>query len=154
MTLKDVMSSGVYAVNPNASIHDAAELMKKANVGMLPVIDNHKVVGVVTDRDLVTRCLARDYPRDYPRDATVRVAMTTEPLQLSESTDLDKALEIMANCKVGRLLVHDSNGKLTGVFTATDAAASCYGHRAVMKLMATLKQAHHSKEKNPLLTSN
>lgn len=150
MTLKDVMSSGVYALNPSASIHDAAELMKKANVGMLPVIENHKVIGVVTDRDLVTRCLARD----YPRDATVRVAMTTEPLQLAESTNLNQALEIMANCKVGRLLVHDANGKLTGVFSATDAAASCYGHRAVMKLMATLKNAHKSKDKNPLLTSN
>ncbi len=144
------MSSSVYVLNPNASIHDAAELMKKANVGMLPVIENHRVIGIVTDRDLVTRCLARD----YPRDATVRVAMTTEPLQLAENTNLDQALEMMTNCKVGRLLVHDANGKLTGVFTATDAAASCYGHRAVMKLMTTLRDAHHCKEKNPLLTSN
>lgn len=144
MTVKQVMTTEVHFLDRNASILDAAELMKAANVGLLPIFDHRKIVGVVTDRDLVLRCLAGDYPAAAP----VREIMTPQPLVLDENIAVDEALERMAERRVGRAIVLDGEGKLSGVLAALDAAAACNGYRSLGHLMNALKRAHKSRAKH------
>jgi CBS domain-containing protein len=60
MKIRDVMVRDVIAVDPSASLAEAAQLMRQANVGILPVVEDGQVCGVITDRDLVVRALAAD----------------------------------------------------------------------------------------------
>src|SRR5258707_1206496 len=75
MTVKEVMSPGVECVTPETTLIDAAQMMKKLDVGPLPVCENDRLVGIVTDRDIVLRAVADG--RD-PQATTVRDAMTPE----------------------------------------------------------------------------
>ena len=58
MKIKDVMVQDVVTINPSASLAEAAQLMRQANVGILPVVEEGQVCGVITDRDLVVRAIA------------------------------------------------------------------------------------------------
>lgn len=141
MIVKEAMSSGVHIIDPNATIQDAALLMKSTNVGMLPVIKDEKILGVVTDRDLVTRCLADG----LSKTAHVSEAMTLNPVTLDAAAPIDRALELMSDHRIARILIQDDDGKLVGVISATDALAVSNGQKTAGRLMTALNESHKSK---------
>jgi CBS domain-containing protein len=114
MKVRDVMVHEVVTIEPSASLAEAAQRMREANVGILPVVEDGEVRGVITDRDLVVRALAKD------ADLTATVVgdcATADPVVAHPDWNLDRAMETMARAQVGRLPVVENDNTLTGIVT-------------------------------------
>ena len=114
MKVRDVMVQKVVTIEPSASLAEAAKLMREANVGILPVVEDGEVRGVITDRDVVVRAIARD------ADLTgtlVGDCATTDPIVAHPEWDVDQAMEAMARAQVGRLPVVKNGKTLAGIVT-------------------------------------
>jgi CBS domain-containing protein len=118
MQVREVMSKNCRIVNANDTLQKAAEIMAAENVGILPVAENDRLIGMVSDRDIVTRCIAKG----GDGKAKVREAMTGKVKYCFEDEDLDDTLENMAEIQVRRLPVMDSNKRLVGILSIADAA--------------------------------
>jgi len=115
----DVMVADVVTIAPSASLITAARLMGEANVGMLPVVDQGRVVGVLTDRDLVVRGMAREVD---PATTRVSECMSDGVIPAHPDWPTERAIVIMAQAQVGRLPVLDDDDRLVGVVTLSSMA--------------------------------
>jgi CBS domain-containing protein len=104
----------VVAIEPSASLAEAAKRMREANVGILPVVEDGQIRGVITDRDLVVRAIAQDADLT---STPVGDCATTDPIVAHPEWDVDKAMEAMAHAQVGRLPVVKNGNKLAGIVT-------------------------------------
>jgi CBS domain-containing protein len=146
MKVQDIMTIGAKTVGPETTIQEAATIMKRANVGFLPVVNHEKVVGVVTDRDIVVRALAGE-----KLDKCVKDVMTGKPVTLRQTADLESAVKLMTEHKVGRLPIVDDEHCLKGVLSANDVARAGTQQKAVNDLAMTLGDAHASTAKSATL---
>jgi len=128
--VKDVMVDEVVTIESTATLLDAAQQMRDANIGMLPVMEDGGLRGVVTDRDLVVRGMSRD-----ERPSEIRVAdCLTEPARYAEPDwSLDDAMVEMARQHVGRLPVIDTAGKIIGVVTLSSLALRSEHHDGTLE---------------------
>ena len=117
-SVRDVMTPGVRTVSPSQSLAEAAAVMKGEDVGSVPVVEDDRLAGIVTDRDIVIRVVAeRRDPRTVKVDEVAsRQLVTVEPEQ-----DLDEALALMARHQVRRLPVVEA-GRLVGMLAQADVA--------------------------------
>jgi CBS domain-containing protein len=117
-TIRDVMTEDVRTVDAGAAISEAARLLAEAGVGSLPVLEDGRPVGIVTDRDLVVRVLARG--ADV---AAVRVGeVASSPLHsISSDRSVDEAIFLMSSNRIRRLAVVD-DGRLVGMVSQADIA--------------------------------
>lgn len=120
MKVKDMMSSPVIQIRPEESVSVASRTLTNYNIGVLPVCDGDRLCGLVTDRDIVTRCLAAG--RD-PVSTTVREIMTGQILAVGPETDAGTAAHLMGRQQVRRLPVVE-NGKLCGMLSLGDISHS------------------------------
>jgi CBS domain-containing protein len=116
--VREVMTVDPTAVSPDLTVREAARLLVERDVGPLPVVDGEKLVGIVTDRDLVVRVLADD--RD-PATTTVGEIASTGVVTVGPEEDLEVALKTMAERQVRRLPVVE-NGCLVGILSRSDVA--------------------------------
>lgn len=135
--LRDVMTRTIETIDASARVQDAALKMKTADVGMLPVTEAGRLVGIVTDRDLVIRAVCNG------KTATpVRDVMSPHPVCIDQNRDIDDAIGSMIGHRVGRLVVSDEVGRIVGVLSATDVAVACSGDARVGSLANALGGAH------------
>ena len=120
MKVKDAMHKGAFWVGPDTSITDIANLMRKNDIGAVPIGENDMLIGMVTDRDIVCKGLAKD--SFDARRATARDVMTSGIHCCGEEDDLDKAAAHMEELKVRRLPVIDKNKRMVGVLSRHDIA--------------------------------
>jgi CBS domain-containing protein len=118
--LRDVMVSDVHTLHPDATVLEAAESMRQKNVGVLPITDAGQVIGVVTDRDLVVRVLAKG--GTDPAAVRVRECATANPIVARDDWTPERALLVMAEQQIGRLPVVDERGRLAGMVTLSSLA--------------------------------
>ena len=119
MKLKDIMSQNVISIHPQESVAVAARLLAHHNIGVLPVCSTDgKLCGVVTDRDLVTRCMATNR---LPEQTRVQDVMTGRIISASSDMDVAVAAHLMGRQQVRRLPVVE-NGKLCGMVSLADLA--------------------------------
>jgi CBS domain-containing protein len=118
--LRDVMITDVHAIEPDTTVVEAAEQMRQKNVGVLPIVDNDQVIGVITDRDLVVRVLAKR----GADPATIRAVdcATKTPILAKPDWTPERALLVMAEQQIGRLPVVDDGGRLIGMVTLSSLA--------------------------------
>jgi len=119
MKLKDVMTKNVESVAPETCLKDAAEKMRSLDVGVLPVCENDKLVGMITDRDITVRAVAEG--RD-PNRESVRSAMTQDLCYCFEDEDVEKAAKLMEERQIRRLPVFDRNNRAVGIVSVGDLA--------------------------------
>jgi len=117
--VKSVMTPFPYAVDLQASLADAQGLMREHHVRHLPVIDEHALVGMLSDRD-IKLLLGPDFDYPEPAGLTVADAYQPESYTVDLNTPLDMVLLEMAERHVGSVVV-TRKGNLAGIFTATDA---------------------------------
>jgi CBS domain-containing protein len=117
-TVRDAMTAAVRAASPTDSLADAAQLMKQEDVGSLPVVEGGRLIGIVTDRDIVVRAIAE---RVDPQSVRVAEVASHEVVTVESEQDLDEALNLMARHRVRRLPVVQE-GKLVGVLAQADIA--------------------------------
>jgi len=118
MQVRDAMSDDVQIASPNQSIRDAALLMAKIDAGVLPVGDNDRLVGMITDRDIAVRAIALGKGPDTP----VREVMSGEVKYCFEEDDVDDVAQNMADIKVRRLPVLNKDKRLVGIVSLGDLA--------------------------------
>jgi CBS domain-containing protein len=116
----DVMVTDVHTVDPDITVVEAAQRMWRENVGILPIVQDGRVIGVVTDRDLVVRALVKD--GIDPTSMRVMDCATRDPILGRPSWTLERALLVMAEQQIGRLPVVDDNGQLVGLITLSSVA--------------------------------
>jgi CBS domain-containing protein len=136
LKIHDVMIREVITLGENATVKEAAEIMNRFEIGSLIIVDKGKAVGIVTERDLLKRVVAR------ARDANttkVKEIMTTPLVVVEPSMDLEKAVRQMFQMKIKKLPVVDGK-RLVGLVSLTDIARF---HPAMIKLLRQLavKQA-------------
>lgn len=119
-TIADVMTRGAHTLNPDDSVIHAARAMEELDVGALPVCNGEKLVGLLTDRDIVMRAVARD--RVNPSCA-VRDVMSHEVVWCYEDEPVDDVLDDMVQRQIRRLPVMDRQKKLVGMVSLGDIAA-------------------------------
>ena len=124
MKIKELMGSGVEALETGATLEQAAQLMADADVGSLPVVREGRPVGIITDRDIVVRAVAEGLP---PAATKVEDVMTSDLVSCGENDDDRKAAAIMAANRVRRLVVVDGSGRLAGMVALADLAAGTSG---------------------------
>ena len=118
MKVRDVMTKQVIPVGANETVAVAARSLTHYNIGVLPVMKNGKLCGLLTDRDIVTRCLAAN--RD-PGKTTVEQIMTRDVHGTRPDMDLGVAAHLMGRLQVRRLPVLDGE-KLCGMVSLGDLA--------------------------------
>lgn len=117
MQVKDIMSTKIISIAPEESAAVAARLLSHYNVGVLPVCSaGGKLRGMVTDRDIVLRCIANN---DDPQETKVSEIMTRRVLAVSPQEDTAAAAELMARAQVRRLPVEEK-GRVVGMLTLAD----------------------------------
>lgn len=119
MQIKEIMSKKVAWVPPTASLQTAAQKMRDLNVGCLPVEENERVVGMLTDRDIACRAVADG--RD-PSKVTVRDIMSSGIMSVFEDQDVKEAALTMEQKRVHRLPVLDRGNKVVGLLSLSDLA--------------------------------
>jgi CBS domain-containing protein len=118
MLINEVMSHTVRLASPSDTIQRAAQLMAEADAGALPVSENDRLVGMVTDRDIAIRGDARGCD---PRTTTVREVMTQEPVKYCyEDEDIEHVARNMAQLQVRRLPVLNREKRLVGIVSLSD----------------------------------
>ena len=118
MKIKDVMTDDVVVAAPDQTIADAARMMARCDAGALPVGQVDRLVGMITDRDIALRAVARDLPPDTP----VRECMSKEVLYCFQDEDVEHVAENMGEQKVRRLPVLDREKRLVGIVSIGDLA--------------------------------
>jgi CBS domain-containing protein len=118
MLVNEAMSSDVKVANPGQSIRDAARMMAEIDAGVLPVGENDRLVGMITDRDIAIRAVAAGKPPTTP----VREVMSEEVKYCFEDDDLDEVVENMADIKLRRLPVLNRDKRLVGIVSLADIA--------------------------------
>jgi CBS domain-containing protein len=117
--IKDVMTSNPCSIDAEKSVAYAAKMMREEDVGLAPIVEGDKLIGMLTDRDIAIRVVAEGRNPDQVKVADVasKQVVTIDPQQ-----DLDEALRIMAKHQVRRLAVLEADGKLVGVVAQADIA--------------------------------
>jgi CBS domain-containing protein len=122
MKVKDAMHKGVDWVSPDTPVTELAKLMRDHDVGAIPIGENDRLVGMVTDRDIVCKGLAHD--TFDARRATARDVMTAEIHCCREDDNLAKAVRHMDELKVRRLPVINKNKRMVGILSLGDVSNS------------------------------
>jgi CBS domain-containing protein len=117
--IREVMIDKVVTIPASATLMEAAQRMGDSNVGVLPVVDGDQVSGVVTDRDLVVRGLAR---HANAGTLTVGECATKIPVCARPEWDVDEAMRLMSEHRIGRLPVVDDANRLVGMVTLSSLA--------------------------------
>lgn len=112
------MTRNVRTVTPDSTIQDAARIMSEVNCGAVPVCQGDRVVGIITDRDIVLRCVAKGGNATTGR---VSECMTSDATCCSPETDAHEAASLMARRQIRRLPVVE-NGRLCGIVALGDMA--------------------------------
>ncbi|MDD6309101.1 MAG: CBS domain-containing protein [Clostridia bacterium] len=120
MTVRDIMTDPAIIIHEDATVEDAAKVMRRHNIGSIPVVDaRDALVGIVTDRDIVIRNMARGLD---PKNHSVDEIMTADVTCVTPETEVDEAAELMAYDKVRRLPVVEAD-KVIGFVALGDISA-------------------------------
>jgi CBS domain-containing protein len=119
MQLKEIITSPAQTVAPDCTLLDAAKTMMSRDLGWLPVADNGKVVGIITDRDITIRGVAGGLDS---KKTKVEDVMTKDVFCCSIDSTIEDAANLMEDEQVRRLVVVDENEKIAGVVSLADLA--------------------------------
>jgi CBS domain-containing protein len=137
MLVRHAMTEAPKTANSDMSAADAAALMKQFDVGAVPVVDQGKLVGLVTDRDLVLRVLAN---RQDPQGVRLGDILTKTPATVTPDTQLSEARDLMAEHKIRRLPVVKGE-ELVGILSLGDVALASASERAVGEALEDISES-------------
>jgi CBS domain-containing protein len=136
---REIMTSNPISCSADDPIVRVADTMRKEDIGSLPVVDTReqRLVGMVTDRDIVMKIVAAG--TDI-RSATVKDAMTPNPVSVREDDDVNEAVQVMSQRQIRRLPVVDANGNLTGIVSQADIATRAHQDRTTGELVEKISE--------------
>ncbi|MFK0693069.1 CBS domain-containing protein [Mesorhizobium sp. IMUNJ 23033] len=140
MKVKDAMHKGVDWVSPETAVTELAKMMRAQDIGSIPIGENDRLIGMVTDRDIVCKGLADD--GFDGRTATARDVMTTGIHCCREDDDLAKAVRHMEELKIRRLPVINKNMRMVGILSVGDVSQSA-PRELVSEYVKSVSAHHH-----------
>jgi CBS domain-containing protein len=136
MKVSEVMTAQVAVAQPTSTIKAVGKMMSDVDSGVIPIAEDGKVVGLVTDRDIVLRAVAEDGDLDAP----VSTIMTTDVASCGEDDAVADAVGKMASLKIRRLVVLNESGRLAGIVSLGDISKD-YGAKQVGKTLEEISFA-------------
>lgn len=138
MTCAEVMTPSPTCCQPAHTAVDVAELMQREDVGLVPVIsDNTKLIGVITDRDIVLKVVAAG--RD-PKATAVSEVMTTDPVSCLPQESIEAAMELMASRQIRRIPIVDKDGAIVGIVAQADIATRAATPQATGQVVQAISE--------------
>jgi CBS domain-containing protein len=138
MRCEELMKTHVECVRPQDSVQDAARIMRDKGIGFLPVCDvDRRVLGTITDRDIVIRCVAGERPIT---SVAVEDVMTREVVSCGPEDDVDTCEELMATHRKSRIMICDDDERLIGVISLSDIAQHDRSRKAGKTLRKVTKR--------------
>lgn len=144
MNINDIMSKKIIVGNTTNTLSEIAELMKKYDIGFIPIVDKNKVFGVITDRDIVINAISNNCSFNDLIDKYV----VKNIISIDQNKSIDDALNLMALKKVKRLIVTDNN-KISGILTLSDILGK-YNNELVLD---TFKQVFEINRNDDLFST-
>lgn len=139
MRVKEIMSKDVELIHPHAHLMDAAKLMREKDIGMIPVGEDDRLEGVITDRDIIIRALAKGKNLE---ELTVREVMTPKCQTCFEEDTLEEASRHMSKDQIRRLAVLDKNNHVVGIISLGDLSAKGSDKEAARALHSISETKH------------
>lgn len=115
MQIKEIMNKNIISADKNEKVWEVAQKMKKYNIGFIPVIDDKKIIGVITDRDIIVSAIANN----NDQNETIENYINKNIISINLDDDIKNALDLMATNKIKRLIV-DDNKKVVGIVSLSD----------------------------------
>ena len=140
MKIQDVMTRNPRSVTAHTTAREAAQLMQTEDVGIVPVVEGSRLVGVVTDRDLAMRIVAEG--RD-PSTTVSEVMSSGRIATCRPDEDLDRAMETMATEQVRRIPIVDERGTLVGIVAQADVVRKATNDRKAEKTVERISEPGH-----------
>ena len=140
--VKDVMTPQAEVVSPDATVEEAAGVMKSLDIGVLPVCDEEGLVGILTDRDVVVRVVGEK--RD-PKAVRVGEAMTPNIVYCFEDEDIGRAASLLMDHQIRRLPVLNRERNLVGVVSLGDLAVRGEDHATGTQVLEEVSEPSHPR---------
>ena len=128
---RDIMTSSVKTATRDMSLQEVATMMRDGDMGSIPVVENGKLVGIVTDRDIVVRSIADGKGASSP----VGEAMTSEIFSVKPDDFVFEAIRMMGDKQVRRIPVVDDGGALAGIIAMADVALEMEDERQIAETL-------------------
>jgi CBS domain-containing protein len=132
------MTPNPETVSDGDSIRDVARIMKDSDTGVVPVVDGRKIIGLITDRDIVVRGVAEGRNIDNLR---VNEIMTKSVRSVREDATVNDALEMMSSAEIRRIAVVNSNDELVGIVSIGDISTNTNADGKVGKAIESISEA-------------
>ena len=146
MKLNEIMTPEVVTIDPDASVQQAAQMMASLDIGLLPVMVNDDLVGVITDRDITVRAAARGLD---PKRTQIRYVMTEAAICCSDTQEIAQGAKQMMNHQIRRLPILDSQQRLVGIVSLSDLvkalADNCLAGEVLLRISETSVPASLSR---------
>ncbi|MDP9193531.1 MAG: CBS domain-containing protein [Acidobacteriota bacterium] len=136
--IRDVMTPNPECVSGTDSLRDVARIMKDKDTGVVPVVDGRKIIGLITDRDIVVRGLAEGKNLE---SATVSELMTKQVRTVRDDASVNDALDLMNSAEVRRVAVVNSNDELVGIVSLGDISINTDKDSRVGKTVESISGA-------------
>lgn len=136
--IRDVMTANPECVTDKDSIRDVARIMKDQDTGVVPVVDGKKIIGLITDRDIVVRGVAEGKNIE---NARVNELMTKSVRTVREDATVNDALALMSNSEIRRVAVVNHNDELVGIVSLGDISTNTSADGKVGQTVEQISQA-------------
>jgi len=144
MRCREIMTKNVRTATRDMTLREVAALMRDGDMGAVPVVDEGKLVGIVTDRDIVIRSIAEG----KSADSSVGEAMTTELFTVTPDDFVFEAIRLMGDKQIRRVPVIDNNGELAGIIAIADVALETEDEREIAETIEEISSGSSFWSKN------
>lgn len=142
MIVRDIMSRNVEVIHPHSVLQEAAGKMKSLDVGSLPVCDNQRLIGVITDRDITLRAVADGHD---PGATKVSDVMTPELIYCYDDEPVREAAKLMERYQIRRLPIINRDKQLVGIVSLGDLAVETSNEKLSGKVLEQVSEPVKSK---------
>ncbi|MBA3632274.1 MAG: CBS domain-containing protein [Acidobacteria bacterium] len=141
---REIMTGNVETANRQMSLREVARLMREGDMGAMPVVENDKLVGIVTDRDIVVRAIAEG------KDSATQIGdvMTTEIFSVKPDDFVFEAIRLMGDKQVRRVPVITETGELAGIIAMADIALEMEDEREIAETLEEISSGAGFWKKN------
>ena len=136
--VRDVMTANPDCVSQGDSILDAARIMRDSDTGVVPVVDGKKIIGLITDRDIVVRAIADGKDINSVR---VNEVMTKQVRSVKEDTPVDEVFNLMSSAEIRRVPVVNNSNEIVGIVSIGDLASRTNQDGKVGKAVESISDA-------------
>lgn len=128
---REIMTKNVRTATRDATLREVAVMMRDGDMGAVPVVDGGRLVGIVTDRDIVVRAIAHGSDADKP----IGEVMTDELFTVAADDFVFEAIRVMGDKQVRRIPVIDNDGRLAGIIAMADVALETEDEREIAETL-------------------